>query len=436
MQYVTKFDSTIELPKNFYLSKQIKDTFIDIENTKNSILLSGRAGTGKSTFLEFFKSKTKRKFITLAFTGVTAIKGRGRTIHSFFEFPPRILSEKGDFKILRHNKFIKELDLIIIDEISMVRADLLDAIDKSLKLNRKNDLPFGGVQMFFVGDIFQLSPVVKGSELNALNHIYPDGYWFFNSLAFKSVKTKFIQFEKVYRQKDLDFIRSLELIRENHISEKVLNFFNQRVTKEVNNISNGLILLAPTNKRTFEVNLKKLNSLQSEEFTFNATIKGKFLQSDMPTEKHLKLKVNAQIMMIKNDSEKRWVNGTIGIIEKLEKDKIFVKINKRVFLIEKVEWEKHDYKLKKGRYEPIVIGSFTQYPIKLAWAATIHKCQGQTFEQAIIDLHDGTFAHGMAYVALSRVKSIQGLFLSRPLRFNDIKFDERIYNLHRRLYLI
>ena len=436
MNYVTRFDSSTELPKNFYLSRQIKETFRDIENTKDSIFLSGRAGTGKSTFLEFFRLKTKKKVIALAFTGVTAIKGRGRTIHSFFEFPPRILSEKGDFKILRHYKFIKELDVIIIDEVSMVRADLLDAIDRTLRLNRKIDLPFGGVQMFFVGDIFQLSPVVKGSELNALNHIYPDGYWFFNSLAFKNIKTKYIQFEKVYRQKDLDFIRSLELVRENHISEKVLNFFNQRVTKETNNISKGLILLAPTNKRTFEVNLKKLNSLNSEEFTFDGEVKGKFLQSDMPTEKYLKLKVDAQVMMIKNDPERRWVNGTIGFIHKLQEDKIFVKIKNRVLLVEQVEWEKHDYKLKKGNYEPEVIGSFKQYPIKLAWAATIHKCQGQTFEQAIIDLHDGTFAHGMAYVALSRVKTIEGLFLSRPLRVNDIKFDERIYKLHRRLYLI
>ena len=436
MNYITKFDLETELPKNFYLSKQIKDLYSNLETTRGSVLLSGKAGTGKSTFVEYYRLNTTKKIIILAFTGVSAIKGRGRTIHAFFELPWRIPNKPGDIKILRHKDFIKSLNTIIIDEVSMVRADLMDAIDKCLRLNRDNDVPFGGVKMLFVGDIFQLSPIAKGTEKDAIDHLYPEGPFFFNSFAFKKINTKYIEFEKIYRQRDTKFIQALEHIRRNEISEEVLDFFNQRVTNNVEDKLKGLILLAPTNRRTFAVNTKKLKSLESPEFNYVGKVKGNFLLSDMVSEKHLKLKVGAQVMMTKNDQQKRWVNGTIGFIHKLEEDKIYVKIGKQIYLIEKVMWEKFDYKLIKGKYEPKIIGSFEQYPLKLAWAATIHKCQGQTFDNAIIDLDTGAFAHGMTYVALSRVKTIDGLFLARPVKESDIKFDNRIYNFHKKVYLI
>jgi ATP-dependent exoDNAse (exonuclease V) alpha subunit len=207
------------------------------------------------------------------------------------------------------------------------------------------------------------------------------------------------------------------------ICSRIIKFEDE----SLNDLSKGLILLAPTNRRTYQVNHKKLNSIDSPEFSYLGKVTGSFKLSDMMSEKNLKLKVGAQVMLTKNDPNGRWVNGTIGFVDKLEKDKIFVKVGKKVFQVEIATWEKFDYDLKNGKYVPRVIGKFEQYPIKLAWAATIHKCQGQTFEKAVIDFDTGSFAHGMTYVALSRVKSIGGLHLIRPIKLSDVRFDNRIY---------
>lgn len=521
MNYVTQFDLGTVLPKNFYESKQFKQLRGNLENSKQSYFLTGRAGTGKSTFVEYFRLNTQKNIMILAYTGIVAIKCRGRTIHSFFGFPHHILRKK-DCKITRNHEFLKALNTLIIDEVSMVNPNLMDAINQSLKINRGNDLPFGGVQMLFVGDVFQLSPIAKDKEKEVLDKMYPDGNFFFNSKWFKILDPKRIEFEKIFRQKDLSFIQKLENIRRNEISDDVLKFFNKRVkqkvtddnisyedrlnyiikkypktfekwnnqkdkdeSKDINeikskfpkaykkwsfkednvlkkllndkkdifdisnlfqrkpsavssrimkfedesleNIPDGLILLAPTNRRTFQVNHLKLNNLSSPEFTFKGKITGSFKTSDMMSELELKLKVGAQIMLTKNSPYDQWVNGTIGFIEKLEKDKIIVKTRNKTCQVEKAKWEKFDYFLKDGKFEPKVIGTFEQYPIRLAWAATIHKCQGQTFEKAIIDFDSGSFAHGMTYVALSRVKSLDGLNLIRPIKSSDIRFDDRIY---------
>ena len=427
MGYVAQFDTGTELPKNFYLNLQIKNLFKEVENNSHNILLTGKAGTGKSTFVEYLRINTFKKIQILAFTGVSAIKGKGRTIHSFFEFPHRIANKKKDYKLLRHRDWIKKLDLIIIDEVSMVRADLLDAMDRSLRLNRQKDLPFGGVQMLFVGDIFQMPPVVKGPEKEVLEKYYPDGPYFFNAKSYLNINPRYIELEKVFRQKDPKFIEVLEEVRRNRITEILLDYINQRVQKNLGDIPSGLIVLAPTNSKTFEINTKKLNGLHSEEFKYTGTTTGNFQLSDMPTEKIIRLKVGAQVMMVKNNMGKGWVNGTIGFIHKLENDKIIIKIGKRLHNVEKELWEKWDYKLnKKKKFEPMVVGTFLQYPIKLAWAATIHKCQGQTFEKAAVDLDMGAFTHGMTYVALSRVKSLEGLYLVRGVERRDIKFDKRI----------
>lgn len=523
MSYVTQFDLGTELPKNFYESKNFKELRLNLENSNQSYFLTGKAGTGKSTFVEYFRINTKKNVMILAYTGIVSIKCRGRTIHSFFGFPHRLLKGK-DCKKLSNQNFIKSLNTLIIDEVSMVNPNLMDAIDKSLKVNRENDLPFGGVQMLFVGDVFQLSPVAKNREKEYLEKIYPEGNFFFNSKWFKILDPKRIEFERIFRQKDIDFIQNLENVRRNQISDKVLDFFNQRVidlkkekikdsisfqekinqikfiypitfknwnekdekntgetmqeiknkylnaykkwtdeedqnlkrllkekkciyeiseffkrkptavcsriitlSENNNNKSRGLILLAPTNRRTYQINHEELNKIKSPEFSYIGKVTGSFKTSDMMSERNLKLKVGAQVMLTKNDMNNRWVNGTIGFIEKLEKDKIFVKIGKKVFQVDKVKWEKFDYFVKEKKFEPKVIGTFEQYPIRLAWAATIHKCQGQTFEKAIIDFDSGSFAHGMTYVALSRVKSIEGLNLVRPIKSSDIKFDKRIY---------
>jgi len=525
MNYVTQFDLGTELPKNFYESKQFKQLRLNLENSKQSYFLTGKAGTGKSTFVEYFRLNTKKNVMILAYTGIVSIKCRGETIHRFFKYPHHILKRKDCTK-LRKQDFLKSLNTLIIDEVSMVNPNLMDAIDRSLKVNRENDLPFGGVQMLFVGDVFQLAPIAKDKEREVLERMYPEGNFFFNSKWFKTLNPKRIEFERIFRQKDLEFIQKLENIRRNEITNEVLDFFNQRVlkatnkkpnkdssnyqerlskiklkypitfknwkddddknshnnikeirikypkaykkwTKEednklksfiknqkciyqisdfferkpsavcsrimkleeesINRLSDGLILLAPTNKRAYEVNHEELNRLDSPEFSYLGKVTGLFKSSDMMSEKNLKLKVGAQIMLTKNDPSERWVNGTIGFIEKLEKDKVYVKIGRKVFQVEKATWEKYDYLLKDKKFEPKVIGTFEQYPIRLAWAATIHKCQGQTFEKAIIDFDSGSFAHGMTYVALSRVKSIDGLNLVRPIKFSDVRFDKRIY---------
>ena len=429
----TIFNLNVELPTNFYLSKDIINFSKELENYDKSFFISGRAGTGKTTFINYFRNTSKKKIIVLTFTGIASINVKGRTIHSLFGFPPRIIGEK-DIKPLPN--FMKTIDIIIIDEISMVRADLLDAIDISLKKTKQSDLPFGGVQMVFIGDIFQLSPVMMDKEQHIINQKYPEGHWFFNSHAYKKLDKKTLFFERVYRQEDSTFLQALDRIRENNISEKLLSYFNKRVEGNtiIDKVPRKIMVLAPTNRRTNELNLKKLNSLPSQEFNYESQVSGVFPDKYMPTEKSLKLKVGAQIMTVKNGE--MFVNGTLGIIKELKKDEIIVNIKNRLIKIKPVVWERFDYKkIKEKVYRPHVIGRFRQYPIKLAWASTIHKCQGQTFKRVIIDLDSGTFAHGMTYVALSRVKSIEGLSLVRKLSARDIKFDNRIYEYHKSIQL-
>jgi len=294
MNYVAQFDLGTVLPKNFYESKQFKQLRSNLENSKESYFLTGKAGTGKSTFVEYFRLNTKKNVMILAYTGIVSIKCRGRTIHSFFGYPHHILKRK-DCKILRKKDFLKSLNTLIIDEVSMVNPNLMDAIDRSLKVNRENDLPFGGVQMLFVGDVFQLSPIAKGKEKEVLDKMYPEGNFFYNSKWFKILNPKRIEFEKIFRQKDLQFIQKLENIRRNEITTDVLDYFKQRVTGE-QELKNGLVLLAPTNRKTFSVNHKKLQSIDSPEFSYLGKVTGSFKTSDMMSEKNLKLKVGAQVM--------------------------------------------------------------------------------------------------------------------------------------------
>ncbi len=433
MNDLPQFDVGTVLPKNFYESKQFKQLRSSLEKSNQSYFLTGKAGTGKTTFVEYFRLNTNKNVMILAFTGIVSIKCRGSTIHRFFKFPPHILKRKN-CTILRNREVLKSLNTLIIDEVSMVNPNLMDAIDRSLKINRENDLPFGGVQMLFVGDLFQLAPISKRKEKEILDRMYPEGNFFFNSKWYKTLNPKRIEFVKIFRQKDENFIQNLEYIRRNQLSDSVLDYFNRRVTKE-KKLLDGFILLTPTNRKANAVNQKRLNKIDSEEFSYTGKVTGLFKNDDMMAEKNLKLKVGAQIMLTKNDPSERWVNGTMGVVHKLEKDKIFIKTGQRIFQVEKVLWEKFDYIVKDGKFEPKVIGTFEQYPIKLSWAATIHKCQGQTFENAIIDLDTGAFSHGMTYVALSRVKKINGMSLIRPLRLSDIKFDERIYNFQKTVEL-
>ncbi len=435
MTNIEDFNKKINMPSNFYESKEFKNTFLELEKSNRSYLLMGKAGTGKSTFIEYFRSKTKKQSVVLAFTGVAAIRIKGQTIHRFFKLPHRI-PKKSDFKILKNQEFIKTLDTIIIDEVSMVRADLLDSIDIALKKNRGNKLPFGGLQIIMVGDIFQLPPIVKNNEKEFIDTKYPNGAWFFNSNAYKLSNVINLEFNKVYRQKDEYFINKLQDVRENKVTHEVLSYFNKRVTDKNQLLAEKFILLAPTNKAVHDYNYYKLQNLDSQEYTYKGEIKGSFYESDMSTENHLKLKVGAQIMMVKNHADKVWVNGSIGTVVELGQEKISVKINNRKFNVEREKWEKYEYRRKSnGKFYPLEVGSFRQFPIKLAWAATVHKSQGLTFDNIFLDLDQGAFSHGMTYVALSRVKTYEGLHLKRPIKESDIIFDKSVYKLYSSLRL-
>ena len=426
----------IELPEDFILTNEFKDFFEQIEKTRNHIFITGKAGTGKSTLLEYFRGKTKKDHIILAPTGIAALKAKGKTIHSFFKFPLKFLGDQ-DVRIVRqYFKLINKLDTILIDEASMLRADIMDGINKSLQKHRSNSEPFGGVQIVLIGDLFQLSPIVDEAMRDVMDLTYPEGDHFFCSKVYEKIKMKNCELTKVFRQKDKDFIIVLNAIRKNEVKQDDLDKINTRYANK-DDVPKNLLTLAPTNAKVDEINSAALNEIESTMYTYTAKIDGDFRSH--PVEEILKLKVGAQIMLTKNDSGKRWVNGTIAKIGRLEKNKIWVKLKKDNFdhQLEMEKWQQYEYKIaedpktKKNKITSEVVASFEQYPIKLAWAATIHKCQGQTFEQALVDLDLGTFGPGQAYVALSRVTSLEGLFLKRKISYDDFQTNPTVHNFYK-----
>ena len=420
-------DTGTELPLNLNLTSEFKDFFKLMEDTDLNMFITGKAGSGKSTLLEYFRQNTYKNHVILAPTGIAAIKARGQTIHSFFKFPPRVIQE-SDVKILRDQKLIKKLDTLLIDESSMIRADMLDAINLSLKKNRKNNKPFGGVQIILIGDLFQLPPVVSSDAKDIIEQLYPDGPYFFNSKIFNEGSIKIYELTKIFRQREENFINLLNKIRISKISQSDLDLINERVIDFESDFPEGIIILSPKNIKVDQINTDNLNKIKSNTFEYMAVIKGTF--KDSIVDDHLKLKVGAQIMLVKNDlnTPRRWVNGTLGIIHKLEKDKIFVKINDKIHEVKKEAWHRYDYRFSGGSINPSIVATFIQYPIKLAWAATIHKCQGQTFQKVAIDLDTGAFSHGQTYVAISRATSLEGVFLKREIYNSDLIFDKRVYN--------
>ena len=425
-----QIETSIDLPNNFEFTDEFKKCFDLMENSKSNIFLTGKAGSGKSTLLEYFRTNTKKNFVILAPTGIAAIKAQGTTIHSFFLFPLSVLTKDDIQEIKKKNnrRVINKLDTILIDESSMMRADIMDGIDQSLRINREINEPFGGVQIILIGDLFQLPPVVTGDELAAMNHLYPDGSYFFNANSYS--KGKFIKFElnKIFRQKDEDFIKILNQIRIAKINQNDLDSINKRVVGNEFQLPKKTIILSPTNRKVDIINNTNLNKIKSKAFTYTAVIEGRF--GEAPVDEELELKVGSQIMIVKNDLYKprRYVNGTIGFISVLNDEYIKVEIDGEEIKIEKHTWERIQYKVSNGIITKEVIASFTQYPIKLAWAVTIHKSQGQTFENVFIDLDTGAFSHGQTYVALSRAISIEGLYFKRKIFKSDIIFDKKIYD--------
>ena len=422
--------TSTDLPIDFELKDEFKKYYEIMENTKENMFITGQAGSGKSTLLEYFRINSKKNYIILASTGIAAIKAKGKTIHSFFLFPPRILINEDIKRIYNRKilKIIKLADTILIDECSMIRSDILDGIDKSLKLNRGNKLVFGGVQLILIGDLFQLPPVVTDDESEIMEKLYPNGQYFFNANCYNKSKIKTYELTKVYRQKDQNFLNILNKIRIGKITSSDIEIINKQLINNDFKSPKEILILSPTNRKVGSINNFNLNKIKSKTFTYTATIDGNF--KGEPADTELKLKVGAQVMLVKNDegSPRNWANGTIGTISELSENNISVKIKNNIYNIPKTTWQRYEYKTFGEQIEHEVTGTFKQYPIKLAWAVTIHKSQGQTFENILIDLDTGAFAHGQTYVALSRSVCLEGIFLKRKITASDLILDKKINN--------
>ncbi len=407
--------------------------------TGKSVFLTGKAGTGKTTFLKHLTSTTTKRFVVLAPTGVAAINAGGSTIHSFFQLPlcpylpdvKELITEYQTperYRSLRKErvKIIRTLDLLIIDEISMVRADLLDAVDMTLRRYRRNDRPFGGVQLLMIGDAQQLSPVVKENERQYMAQVYPSPY-FFHAKALQNMDYVTIELQKVYRQKDRDFLEVLNAVRENRITADVLEVLNSRV--HAYDDDDDTIRLTTHNAQADAVNLRKLELLPDDVRMFEADIEGDFPDNSYPADFVLSLKVGAQVMFIRNDSEGEYYNGKIGKVEDIDdKGIIMVSDNEgNMIAVTPVEWENIQYTLDEETREimPSVVGKFRQIPLKIAWAITIHKSQGLTFDRVIIDA-GAAFAFGQVYVALSRCRSLEGISLDSPISYSAICSDTHV----------
>jgi len=433
---------------------QLKLAFDFAEYTNRHIFLTGKAGTGKTTFLHNFKNETSKNMIVVAPTGVAAINAGGVTIHSFFQMPfgphlPEIafgFSPQNEIFISRSNvqkinrtkiKIIQNLDILVIDEVSMVRADLLDGIDEVLRRFRDKTRPFGGVQLLMIGDLQQLAPIVKNDELDLLKDYY-DSLFFFGSRALKQTNYFSIELTHIFRQNDIHFINLLNRIRDNNVDDATLNELNQRYDPKFNNENNeGYITLTTHNSQAKQINQAKLNKISKKEFSFEASIEGEFPSHAFPTDPELIIKKGAQVMFIKNDhtSEKLFYNGKIGSVVKVFDDIIYVQCpDNKIIEVEKVEWHNIKYSIDKEKQsiKETIIGTFKQYPLKLAWAITIHKSQGLTFEKAIIDA-SAAFAHGQVYVALSRCKTLDGIILISPLSKHCIKHNPEVLNFFRKI---
>lgn len=409
-----------------------------ITRTRQSVFLTGKAGTGKSTFLKYICKHTKKKYVVLAPTGIAAINAGGVTLHSFFKLPFRpMLPDDPDlslqdgrifefFKYRReHRKMIKEVELIIIDEISMVRADIIDCVDRILRVFSGNmRLPFGGKQLLFVGDVFQLEPVVPSDQKEILSLFYASPF-FFSARVFKEINLVPIELQKVYRQNDVVFINVLDRIRNNVVGKSDLDILNARCFPNFEPDNDDMyITLATRRDQVDYINEKKLAELPGEEFISAGKIEGEFPEASLPTQLNLAIKEQAQVIFIDNDPERRWVNGTIGIISCIDEEgHVFVLLESGVeYLVELTSWRNYRYKYneKEKKIEEEIIGTFSQLPLRLAWAITIHKSQGLTFSRVVVDLSAGAFAGGQTYVALSRCTSLEGLVLKSKISFRDI----------------
>jgi hypothetical protein len=419
-------------------NKEFQDALNLIQYTRQSVFLTGKAGTGKSTFLKYVCANTKKKYVVLAPTGIAAINAGGSTLHSFFKLPFHpLLPDDPNFSLKggklhsflkyssEHRKLIKQLELVIIDEISMVRADIIDFIDKVLRVYSQNMRePFGGKQVLLVGDVYQLEPVVKSDEREILNRFYPTPY-FFSAKVFNEMELVSIELTKVYRQSDPAFVGVLDHIRNNTATAADLQLLNTRYNSEIVSNENDMYVTLATRRDVVDyINEKKLAELPGDSVTLKGEIKGEFPENSLPTQMELEVKPGAQIIFIKNDPDKRWVNGTIGTIAGIDEEETLYVITEDggEYDVKKDKWSniRYRYNETEKKIEEEELGVFIQYPIRLAWAITIHKSQGLTFSRVVIDFTGGVFAGGQAYVALSRCTSLDGIQLKKQISRSDI----------------
>lgn len=425
-------------------NKEFQDALQLITHTRQSVFLTGKAGTGKSTFLKYICNHTKKKYVVLVPTGIAAINAGGVTLHSFFKLPFRpmlpddpdlSLSHGRIFEFFKYpkekRKIIAEVDLIIIDEISMVRADIIDCVDRILRVYSGNmRLPFGGKQLLFVGDVFQLEPVVPSDQKEILSLFYASPF-FFSARVFKDINLVPIELQKVYRQTDSVFINILDRIRNNAARKQELDTLNGRYFPSFEPQNEDMYITLATRRDQVDfINEKKLAELPGEEYVSVGKIEGDFPESSLPTQLNLSIKEQAQVIFIDNDYERRWVNGTIGMVSGIDENgNVYVLLENGVeHLVEPTSWRNYKYKYneKEKRIEEEIVGTFEQLPIRLAWAITVHKSQGLTFSRVVVDLTGGVFAGGQTYVALSRCTSLEGLVLKSKISSRDIFIRKEI----------
>jgi ATP-dependent DNA helicase PIF1 len=391
------------------------------------LFVTGRAGTGKSTLLRALCEMVEAEHVVVAPTGLAAVNVGGQTIHSFFGLPPRLIRQE-DIRRSRNGAVMRKLKLLIIDEVSMVRADLMWGIDQSLRINRGRPRePFGGVRLVLFGDLHQLPPIVQEAEVAAHLETTHGGPFFFSIGALREgLGTHLLELSQVFRQSDEALIDVLNRIREGDVDEENLELLNSRVSP-IRTLAEGdpYVILTPTNAAAHRINMAYLDAIPAQPLTYAASVTGEYAQSAQPTDQTLVLKEGAKVMLLRNDPERRWVNGTIARVSRLDEKRVWIELDGKEMEVEAVTWEARRYAYDQGAQKIVetIAGTFKQFPLRLAWALTIHKSQGLTLDRVYIDLGRGTFAHGQAYVALSRCRTLEGLVLARPLRPRDILFD-------------